>query len=227
MALGTRTRETAQVEFREVSQTGVFLARTEANHKNSMAILQQSRSPELRALDHDFVKLSDKEYLEALFKIIQNPEFIGQLKGKWVHLERKGIQLSRYYHFDNEGKLIEGKGDKEKTIYLYSGKNPLSLDVLTGYGARINERRFDLDAGSGPQFVASVVVGVPAGHEVATPNLEAITKEMVRAADTALTSLEQQKTAVDGGMEKGIYASRETLDSLRKLVDTTKGLIRE
>ena len=42
MALKTRAKKTVQVELREVSNTGVFIALTEANRRKSMSILNRT-----------------------------------------------------------------------------------------------------------------------------------------------------------------------------------------
>ncbi len=159
MAIRTTTRQAVQVEFREVNTTGVFLAHTEANQKASMALLKQNG---FRALT----------YQEALVKIDQNPELKEQLKGKWFYLDGKGSALSGYYTFNGKGELTQGKGDMEKTVCVWNGNQPLSLDVHSDYDARVSERRFYLDAYDSPDDAARVVVGVKDAHEVGTPKIE-------------------------------------------------------
>ena len=167
MALRTRAKETVQVEFREVNASGVFLAQTEVNQKNSMFLLRQN----------GFRPLT---YQEAIVKIDQNPELKEQLKGKWFYLDDKGsqkwlypdgkdFQLSEYYTFNDKGELTQGKGDIEKNVYVWKGSRSLLLLVLTDGDARDLGRRFFFIALSGPEFVVGAVVGVRAGHEVATP----------------------------------------------------------
>ena len=61
--------------------------------------------------------------------------------------------------------------------------------------ARFYGRRFSLDAYYGPQDVAPVVVGVRAGHEVATPKIEAserpkFTPELNKKYRTAVAKVE-------------------------------------
>ena len=160
MATATRAKETVQVGFREVSKTAVFIAQTEANHKNSMSLLQQN----------GFRPLT---YQEAIIKIDKNPELKEQLKGKWFYLDGKGSQLLGYYTFNDKGEFTQGKGDIEKTVYVYKGSQPLLLAVHEDYVARSVRRRYGLYAGDNPSAVVGVVVGVRAGHEVATPKIEA------------------------------------------------------
>ena len=162
---------TKQAQFKEVNATGAFVCETKANHADSMAHLKRNN---LRVLT----------YQEALVLIDRNPDLKEHLKDQWFYLEGKGIlDKSGCYAFDNLGNLSKVKGDPEKTVYIYSGTNPLSLGVHTDDGARVDEGRFGLDAYNGPQFVASVVVGVRIGHEVATPKIEASElKERFRVA---------------------------------------------
>ena len=160
MATARRAKETVQIAFREVNASGVFIAQTEANHKNSMSLLQQN----------GFRPLT---YQEALVEIDKNPELKEQLKGKWFYLDGKGSQLSGYYAFNDKGELTRGKGDLERTVYVWKGPWPLSLAVHEGDLVRHDEGRFYLYADNAPSYVAGVVVGVRIGREVATPKIEA------------------------------------------------------
>ena len=148
----------AETQPKEMDSTAVFMSEIAANHADSMALLQQNGSRPMT-------------YQEALVLIDRGPELKEQLKGKWFYLEGKGLEESGYHTFDNKGNLTEGKGDIEKTVYLWKGENPLSLDVHTDDDARINARRFNLLADADPQVVASVVVGIRVGHEAATPKM--------------------------------------------------------
>jgi hypothetical protein len=183
MVLRTRAKKTVQVEFREVNASGVFLAQTGANQKNSMSLLQQN----------GFRPLT---YQEAIVKIDQNPELKEQLKGKWFYLDDKGSQLSGYYTFNDKGELTQGKGDIEKTVYIYKGNQPLSFLVHTDDNAGYDEWRFFLYSGYDPSLVAPVVVGLRAGHEVATPKIEAsentnITPKLRNKFKTAIAKAER------------------------------------
>jgi hypothetical protein len=150
-----------QVEFREVGTTGVFMAHTEANQKNSMKLLQQNG---FRALT----------YQEAFITIDKNPELKKQLKGKWFYLDGKGwTEQSRFHTFNENGELAKGKGNilvylpsskagLEKTVYVLKGSQPLSLLVHTDDFARYGGFRFLLPAtySKSASDVAGVVVGV-------------------------------------------------------------------
>ncbi len=182
MALGMKARETVQVQFNEVRNSGVFIAQIEANQKNSMSLLQQNG---FRALT----------YQEALVKVDQNPELKKQLKGNRFYIEEKGSALAGYYTFNDKGELIQGKEDIDKTVYVYKGSRPLSLAVLTDYDARHGEMRFVLDALVDPSYGASVVVGVRIDHKVAAPKIETsegskIALELKEKFRTALTKAE-------------------------------------
>jgi hypothetical protein len=211
MALRTRAKETVQVEFREVNASGVFLAQTEANQKNSMSLLQQN----------GFRPLT---YQEAIVKIDQNPELKEQLKGKWFYLDGKGSQLSGYYTFNDKGELTQGKGDIEKTVYVWKGSQPLSLYVRTDVDARDLVRRFLLSAYLEPSVVASVVVGVRTGHEVATPKIEvAQTEEGVKL--TGVTTEQLMALQRDSAQELSKVADAfgsEALPKTRMLVEALR-----
>jgi hypothetical protein len=163
MVLGEKLsegKETVQIEFREVGTTGVFMAHTKANQKNSMNQLQQNG---FRALT----------YQEALMKIDQNPELKEQLKGRWLYLDGKGTELSGFYMFNEKGELAKisgpailkrGQGDLEKIVFVLKGSQPLSLLVQTDDFARYGGFRFGLYATYGHSDVAGVVIGLRVGH---------------------------------------------------------------
>jgi hypothetical protein len=154
------TKETIQVEFREVGTTGVFLAYTQVNQEDSMNLLKQNG---FRALT----------YQEALTKIDQTPELKEQLKGRWLYLGEKGSELSGFYSFNEKGILTKisgpailkkGKGDIEKIVFVLKGSHPLSLLVQTDDFARYGGFRFGIYATYGHSDVAGVVVGVRVNH---------------------------------------------------------------
>ncbi len=158
MALATRASGTAQVQFKEVGNSGIFIAQAEANQKNSMRLLKQNG---FRALT----------YREALVKIDLNPELKKQLNGNRFYLKGKGPAQPGYYTFNEKGEFAQGKGDMEKTVYVYPGPQPLMLIVHVGEVARVAGGRFALRVGN-PSGIAWAVAGIRAGHEVATPRIE-------------------------------------------------------
>lgn len=209
MATATRAKETVQVEFREVSKTAVFIAQTEANHKNSMSILQENGFRPLH-------------FQEAIVKIDQNPDLKEQLKGKRFYLDGTGSQLSGFYSFNDKGELTQGKGDIEKIVYAYSGSQPLSMYVLEDDYARRVGRRFFLFAGSDPSSVARVVVGVKIDHVVATPKIQVAQTGKSEAITLSGTSLDTFR-ALHIGAEQELSRLTEVLGSenmpnVRKLV---------
>ncbi len=179
-------RQRTEVQFKKVSNTEVFISETEANYTDSMALLQQKH---LRAMT----------YQEALVLIDRNPGLMGQLKEKWFWLAGKGLKEEGYHIFDNEGKLVKDKGEKnivfaynpelelyitfengkqvegdggiEKTVFASPGNNPLSLEVLADLNTHFGGR-FNLDAKfNEPLDVAPVVVGVPIDFKMAAPKI--------------------------------------------------------
>lgn len=211
MATATRAKETVQVEFREVSKTAVFVAQTEANQKTSMSLLQQN----------GFRPLT---YQEAIVKIDQSPELKEQLKGQWFYLEGKGSALSGYYTFNDKGELTQGKGNIEKTVYVWKGNQPLSFVVHSDDCARSFEGRYYLDAGIVPSVVAPVVVGVRIGHEVATPKIEVSnTEEGVKL--TGVTSeqlIALQRDSVQELSKVAEAFGSESLPKTRMLVEALR-----
>ncbi len=211
-----RTVEKVQVKFREVSQTGVFFADTEANHKNSMALLRQN----------GFRPLT---YQEALEKIDQSPELKEQLKGEWFYLEGKDSAVLRNYTFNDEGELTQGKGDIEKTVRVYEDPQPLALYVRSNNYAYLNAgegERYVIQAEFERDGVASVVVGVRAGHEVATPKIEVSQSEQPETITLSGTSLNTFK-AVHRIAEQELSRLIETIGSenlpnIRKLVEALR-----
>ena len=145
-----------KVSFGEISSTGVFMAHTKANQKDSMNLLKQNG---LRALT----------YQKALVKIDQNPELKGQLKGRWVYLDGKGTELSGFYMFNEKGELTKisgpailkkGKGDLEKIVFVLKGSEPLSLLVQTDDFSRYGGFRSGIYARYGHTDIAGAVIGV-------------------------------------------------------------------
>ena len=87
-------------------------------------------------------------------------------------MEGKGFQLSGYYTFNDKGELTQGKGDIDKTVYVYSGNKTLSLGVRTDDDVRYVEWHFDLGADNVPSYTAPIVIGVRADHETTSQKIE-------------------------------------------------------
>lgn len=145
-----------KIKFSAVDNTGVFMANTKANQKDSMSLLKQNG---LRALS----------YQEAFVKIDKNPKLKDQLKGKWVYLKGEGSELSGFYMFNDKGELSKisgpailkkGKGDLEKIVFVLKGSEPLSLLVQTDDFARYGGFRSGIYARYGHTDIAGAVIGV-------------------------------------------------------------------
>lgn len=175
--------KTGLAVFNEIAKSGVFVAFSSTDYKDSMYLLQQNN---LRPLT----------YQEALVKIDQNPELKEWLKGKWFYLAGVGTKLSGYYTFNDEGKLAKYKEDilpafddmgnplaayltfKEKEKFtkgeayienivgVLKGSQPLSLAVLSGVHPDFGACRFGLSAQHKPFEVAPVAVGIRNDIEV-------------------------------------------------------------
>ncbi len=143
------SKQKTMVLFKEID--GVFISQTNANQIESSSILRDNG---LRLLT----------YSEALVLITKSLLLKEELKGNWFFLIGRGLNENGYHTFNNKGELSEGKGDREKTIYVHPGENPLSLDVRLCNNAFNDECRFDLGADDFPQDAAPVIVGVKASH---------------------------------------------------------------
>jgi hypothetical protein len=154
----------------------------------------------------------------------------------WFYTGGIGIEKYGRHTFDENGKLTKVQGDKEKTVYIWEGTNPLSISVCCD---NIDNWRYYINADDRPWYPAPVVVGFkPNQAEVNTSGQEnsggvksastnPITHQMVTGADGSLTYLETEISAFEGGIEKGVNVDKETAGSLRKFVEAVKSLLRK
>lgn len=161
MALETKVKETVQIDFKEVGKTGVFVSQTDADHKNSLSILQQ-------------YGLEPLTYQEAIARINQHEQLKEQLKYTMFYLDGKCYLLPGFNTVDHNGELTPGKRDIERTVFVNPGQQPLVLRVHADYDALFRKSRFNLYADGSPDEVAHVVVGVQAGHKMTMPKVEAL-----------------------------------------------------
>lgn len=152
-------KEVTQVVFRE-TKAGLHIAKTEANHQDSMSILAANG---LRPLT----------YQEALSRA---PKLIKELEREWFYLAGNGITEDGVYTFNDKGELQPLKGNEkyDQRVSVYPGNQPLSLIVDYDYG----DRRFVLYADGGPLDVASVVVGVKAQAPSSSKVLDVVESEL-------------------------------------------------
>jgi hypothetical protein len=144
--------ELNQTRFREVKTTTelVFVLDSKglkAHHDNSMKLLKENG---LEALTPQ----------KALVLIDQNPGLKEQLKGKWFYLAGKGRSILGYFTFNEKGELFRGRGDPERTVYLWEGTNPLRLRVSTDDDGRSVRYCFLASSDEQPSEYAPVVVGI-------------------------------------------------------------------
>ena len=209
------TMQKTQTAFKELKTSmgwKVFTADVNANHSKSMKLLEDNG---LRPLTRQ----------EALVIVDQNPELKQQLKGKWFYLAGKGAEESGYHTFNRKGNLTEGKGDIEKTVYVYRGFSPLSLIVHEDDVARNLVRRFVLYAYVDPSDAAPVVLGIRAGHEVAAPKIEVApaAPESITLTGVSIEALKELHRASADELEavSGVFGP-ESLPNTRKLVDALR-----
>ena len=127
----------------------IKIIKQKANHEDSMRILKENG-------------LEPLTYQEAL---ANGAELVKLAKGNWIwfYLAGKGTDKSGYHTIDKDGEVRAGRGEVEDTVYIWKGKNPLSLDVHSDSDSAQSGRRFVLLAGLEPGDVAPVVVGKPLG----------------------------------------------------------------
>ncbi len=131
----------------ELNASTIHIYDRPANYIDSMIFLHENG---LRALT----------YQEALIGISGDLSIKERLKGKWFYLSGKGIKELGYYSFNDKGKIIQQNADLERTIYVYSGNKPLSLNVNIDPISSFDIRRFSLSAHLDPKFVAPMIVGI-------------------------------------------------------------------
>ena len=152
-------KEVTQVVFRE-TKAGLHIAKTEANHQDSMSILAANG---LRPLT----------YQEALSRA---PKLIKELEREWFYLAGNGITEDGVYTFNDKGELQPLKGNEkyDQRVSVYPGNQPLFLVVDDYYSIG----RFVLGANDGPNDVASVVVGVKAQAPSSSKALDVVESEL-------------------------------------------------
>jgi hypothetical protein len=143
-----------------VGTTGATLhiLNKEANHPDSMRYLEEAG---LRLL----------KYQEILLLLMKDERLKNHLKGKSFRLEGYGLDKDDIqdpiYTIDEKGELKEiPEGvelSNENKVRVWSGTQPLSLDVISDVAAYFGWR-FDLYAFVKSVEVEDVVVGVPKEH---------------------------------------------------------------
>jgi hypothetical protein len=147
----SKTRE--ELGFKEArGSTGaaLYISKTSADHKKSMAILEKA----------ELVPFTHQKILSIL---VNDEELKESLKGKWFYVAGKGTDKNGLYTIDANGELVERKENTsvEKTVRVWQGPQPLSLFVSSVNGVSLSARRFLLNADFEPDVVAPVVVGEP------------------------------------------------------------------
>ena len=192
-------KEVTQVVFRE-TKAGLHIAKTEANHQDSMSILAANG---LRPLT----------YQEALSRA---PELIKELEGKWFYLAGNVIAQNGIFTFNDKGELQPLKGNEkyDQKVSVYPGNQPLSLDVSSNY----RDGRFVLDAKNyWPSVVASVVVGVKASSEGAVePSQKSATVSNVAKALGLASVVRETLPQAIAALE--ISTKQEIVDVLKNVV---------
>lgn len=135
--------------FKKVGNFGAQVSFTEANHRQSMRLLERNG---LKALT----------YREALVLLMKDEVLKNALKGKWFWLAGNGIDREEVFTVDGTGEIVKGKEkDKEKLVRAWSGDNQPYLMVLSDEFAAYVGRRFGVGGyDAWPGDVAPLVVGI-------------------------------------------------------------------
>lgn len=141
-------------EFKPVvGSTGTILytLKTEANHSNSMKLLDEAG---LRPLTRQ----------EILPLLMKDETLKNSLKGKWFYLAGEGLKEDGIYTINSKGDLVTLGGEKvsvQNRVRAFKGPHLLSLVVISDRGSPQYGGRFGLAANCGFSVRAPVVVGVP------------------------------------------------------------------
>ncbi len=193
--------ESRRGDFMSVTGTTnatVYVLNQQADHATSMKLLQGAG-------------LRPYTYQEIIPILIKDEGLKNSLKGKWFYLAGSGTDKDGLYTVDEDGEFAEiGKSriSAEEKVRVWSGKNPLSLNVGSDCGVADVGRRFGLfGAYIGPHHVAPVVVGILNGCEATAPKDGSPIKSM--QAESA--KMQARKTEINetSGKEDAQLAKRK------------------
>ena len=197
----TQTQKPRFSDFEQVSGTTdatACILQQRANHTQSMKLLG----------DAGLRPYTRQEILPLLMK---DKKLKNALKGKGFYLSDAGIDKDGVFTVDEKGELKEIEKEEisvEQKVCVWSGKNPLSLDVNSDDYASKYGGRFLLFADNEPGDAAPVVVGTPNGREAAAPKTDSVADivsaelEKVRQARTEIAD-KQTALAVEDKKLKG------------------------
>ena len=160
-------------DFKPVSGTTgatIHVLNQEADHATSMKLLQEAG-------------LRLYTYQEILPLLIKDEGLKDSLKDKWFYLAKSGVNKDGLYRVDEKGGLSRmGKQwttiSVEEKVRVWSGNDPLSLDVYSDDFAAKAGVRFFLVADDLGHVVAPVVVGTSNDCESAAEASDSLTRSV-------------------------------------------------
>jgi hypothetical protein len=192
-----------------IGSTGnaLFVLGKGGNQKKSMELIQAAK---LRPIEKE----------EIMLLLMNDEKLKESLKGQWFYIAGKGLdQKLDLYTIDDNGSLVERKEvvSVEKTVCVFNGPRPLSVFVYSDSNASDYGRRFLLNAGDGPGYVAPVVVGVAKNFKLkltpSAPSREAaapkIDPKLLARAESSIAIIEAAEEV--GALAKGITAPLKDL----------------
>ena len=147
------------LEFREISQSGIFKIHAHANCTESLKLL----------VEHDLRPVDYKEILARAYGSSRMAlRFRNSLKGDSFYINGFGIdEFSEYCTFSRRGELLQIGRDVPKnaygvedTVFVYKGYMPMILSVYSDRFAKLKGYRFDIDGDASPAIKEHTVLGI-------------------------------------------------------------------
>lgn len=143
-------------EFKELpSSTGVhlYMLNEQTTPPNSMVLLDKAG---LRPL-------TQRESYLLMSKLMVDKKLMDSLQGSGFYLKEVGLQGYGYYHIDEDGNLVEGRGKSaEETIAVAPGEYHSALTIFPDWDVQDFGVRFVLTANMDtPTYMAPAILGIP------------------------------------------------------------------
>ena len=158
---GTRTTHANDndVEFKEISKSGIFKMYAHANCAESLKLL----------MEHDLRPAGYQEILSQAYGSSKRAlRFRNSLKGDSFYINGFGIdEFREHCIFSRKGELLQIGRDVPKdaygiddTIFVYQGYMPLILSVYSDRFAKLKGYRFEIDGDASPAVKEHTVLGI-------------------------------------------------------------------
>lgn len=157
MVIKTAHSETDKDKFGEVNNTDVFIAHINTDYAKLLSVLDKNG---LRA----------PTYQELIPKLLQNSTLKAQLEGKLVYLSGKcpAISKSGECILDKDGELISGSGERDTTVYVFLGNQPLLLYTHKREDTKYSKSYLSLFAFHSPYTIVDIAIGVKKTQKTVT-----------------------------------------------------------